>query len=170
MAKTDVKGRYYERLRTFDTPVEPPFPPKVNKVFFAFFDSFDVAESEVKIDHTIAIVARLVPLLNDNGITELFAFGQASHTGAHAFNKKLAEDRRDRLTLEVLQNGFGGASEIALITPMPSDNVFDLHENLPVGEHKRFRRVVLMCDGTNIDDSAVDNLFPDPPDLQTEAD
>jgi hypothetical protein len=166
MAKTDLKGRYYERLRTLDTPPPPPFPQS-NRFLFALFDSFDVAESELKIDHTIAIVARLLPfVLQKNGISEVFLFGQASHTGSHAFNLNLALEREGSLFVGLTSAGFPSTG---INFARPDDSV-DLHEGDPLGEHKRFRRVVLVCDATGIPDSDIDNLFPDPPGLNDEAD
>jgi hypothetical protein len=166
MAKTDLKGRYYERLRTLDAPPSLPFPQS-NRIFFAVFDSFDVAESELKIDHTIAIVARLLPfVLQKNGISEVFLIGGASHTGSHAFNFELAGDREGSLFVGLTSAGFPSTG----ILFMRPDDFRDLHEAGPVGEHKRFRRVALVCDATNIPDSDIDNLFPDPPGLFDEAD
>jgi hypothetical protein len=153
--KTDLPGRYYEKFG------------KSGLTFLAFFDSFDVGESEPKIDHTIAIIARLQPLLQDQGFPPIKVFGQASHTGAHDFNLKLAKDREFRLILD-LTTLTDNPIPAETINPIDPDSV-DLHEDSEVKEHKRFRRAGLQIMLADLS-QALPVLIDPPSDLDHEAD
>jgi len=161
MPSNDLPGRYYEEV-FYDKEIEPPFP---QTGFQATFDSFDVGKHALKIDHTIAVIARLVPLLKENGIAQIFVFGAASHTGGHDFNFRLARFRQEELINALVDAGF------------PSDGIYpsepdegDLHEDGVVAEHKRHRSASVVIDGLAFQGDMPAVLYPPPQGMDDESD
>jgi hypothetical protein len=168
MAQTNLKGRYYEIVHEFGDPDTPHGLPPFAKFMSGKFDSFDIGESDPKADHSIAIVARLVPFLNGNGITEVFVYGGASRTGGHEVNLRLAEDRRDRIIAELTQ--LGGDDIFIHIEPVDNTDLRE-REGVPLGtERKRHRRVLVVFDISNLPDSALTGFVEPPPGLNEETD
>ncbi len=159
--KTDLPGRFFEFVQTTES-TDPNVP---SQRYVAVFDSFDVGESELKLEHFMALTARVVPLLQELGISDIFVAGAASHTGSHKFNVELAIARRQALEFALLESGFADILQATEIEP----TVGTLHEDLAVQEHKRHRAAGIFFDTSGLPDG-VPIVFPPPDDLDSEAD
>jgi hypothetical protein len=92
MAKTDSLGAYFDKAK-----------PQ-NDEFSALLYAMDIDESEVKHFHTVGLITRMVPFLQDpkNIGIPIEVLGICSNTGTAAHNQVLSEQRADEVVKELV--------------------------------------------------------------------
>jgi hypothetical protein len=144
MGRTNSKGFYFDA-------VDNKFDP--NKLFFkAVCSAMDIGEADLKPNHFIGLVDRMIPFINNNQLPVIIR-GIASNTGSVDFNQRLTEQRARNMA-QALQDlgvdpslltdvlGIGITTQTATILPAGTT------DDNPTGEDRFHRGVILTVDIT----------------------